>query len=142
MAQGERKRILVVGLVLLVTLPTAFIGFFPFVQWAIGTTYELTIRNRGYLAIEGGELIGDGKFRPVGRIGPSGEEVFSFRRTGSKNASYVLKLRRENGSVVVCNIGWLPDDWSISIGSRDRLLIPDDTCRVVYADSQGPGPTL
>jgi len=141
-AQGERKKLLVVGLVLLITIPTAFVGFFPFVQWAVGPTYSLTIRNGGYLAITDGELMGDGKFRPVGRIGPSGEEVFTFRRTGTNHAIYLLKLRREDGSVVVCNIGRLPDDWSISLGSHDRLLVPDDTCQMVYTDSQGLVPTF
>lgn len=130
-AKAEGRRIVAVVFVLFVMAAAAFFGCGPFVQWAIGTTYELTIWNQGHLAVEGGELTGDGKFRPVGRIAPQREELFRFRRTGSNHAVYVLKLRREDGSEVVCYLGELPDHWMISVGDHDRVDLPDDTCRVV-----------
>lgn len=128
------RKCLLIMILTVVGIPLVYMSQFPIIQWAVGPSYELTVRNNGQLAITGGRLEGDRRLRPVGRIAAGTEELFTFSRTGAKNAEYTLKLVREDRSEVVCHIGWLPEEWDISAGSHDRLVVPDDTCRVARTD--------
>lgn len=117
----------------------AAIGFCGIALWiwpqlTSHKSYLLTIRNEGALAVVGGVLEDGDERRSLGPIPAGHETTFALPRKGDARGR--ILLHRIDQSSVVCEVPWLGDGWGIDGTERDRLVVPDDTCRLVRTDDE------